>query len=325
MKYYRSFNEYLKERFGCKVYKVPVSIGARCPHRNAELAGCIYCDPQGSASPIIDNTLPLVEQIQKGMAWATGKYKAKKFIVYFQPFSNTFVPGSRLQDAIAQAFEIESVVGIAIGTRPDCVPDEILKSLAVFTEKGDVWLELGLQSAHYHTLTRIKRGHTLATFIDAVLRAKRMKDIMVGAHIIIGLPGETRNEVIETARILAALPVDGIKIHLLHVLKDSELAQKYERGDLQLLSRAQYASLVVDVIEHLPETMLIQRITAEAEDERLVAPLWCRNKQQVINAIHEEFENRKSYQGKKYGFGLTVDEIERRTLESISSELGRNQ
>jgi radical SAM protein (TIGR01212 family) len=321
MKYYNNFNAYLKDRFGCKVYKVPVSIGASCPNRKDGLLGCTYCDFKGSASPIIEESIPLNEQIKKGSAWATRKYGAKKFIVYFQPFTNTFVPIRRLQQAATTALQFESVVGLAIGTRPDCVPDEMLHAIGPYAKKTDVWLEFGLQSAHYKTLTAIKRGHTLATFIDAVLRTKKAGNILIAVHIIIGLPGETRDEIVETARILASLPVDGIKIHLLHILKDSEMGDTYQRGKLKVLSLPEYSSLVVDVLEQLPESILIQRITAEAERERLIAPLWCLDKQNVIKTIHEEFGKRNSYQGKKYGFGLSIDEIERRKLESIPSEL----
>lgn len=325
MKYYYNFNEFLKTRFGCKVYKIPVSIGASCPNRKAGLSGCTYCDFKGSASPLIEETLPLSEQIKRGISWAGQKYKAKRFIVYFQPFTNTFVPLEYLCEVIEDTLRFESVVGVAIGTRPDCVPDEMLKAIHGFAKKTHVWLELGLQSVHQKTLISIKRGHTPATFIDAVLRTKRMQDILIAAHIIIGLPGESRAEIIETARVVAALNIDGIKIHLLHILKDSELAQSYLAGKCTVLSRAEYASLVVDVIEQLPEDMVIQRITAEAERERLLAPLWCLDKQRVIKEIHKEFERRKSYQGKNFGFGLSVDEIERRTLESIPSKLGGNQ
>jgi radical SAM protein (TIGR01212 family) len=322
MEFYNNFNDYLRKRFGCKVYKIPVSIGARCPNRSDSHTGCSYCDPGGSASPVIQDSLPLSEQVRNGMAWASRKYRAKKFIIYFQPFSNTFLPINRMRKAAETALQFDSVVGLAIGTRPDCVPDEMLKEINGFTEKHDVWLELGLQSAHLKTLTTIKRGHTLASFIDAVLRTKRMGNILIAAHIIIGLPNETRDEIIETARVLSALPIDGIKIHLLHILKDSEMARQYHSGKCRILSLEEYASLVVDVIERLPARVLIQRITGEAEQERLVAPLWCLDKQNVIKRIYEEFERRESHQAKKFSLGLSIDEIERRTIESIPSELG---
>ncbi len=324
MKYYYKFNEFLKARFGCKVYRIPVSIGAGCPHRDGDLSGCTYCDFKGSASPLIEASLPLTEQIKKGMQWAAKKYKAKKFIVYFQPFTNTFVPLDHLCKALETALNFKSVAGIAIGTRPDCVPDETLHAISDFARKTEIWLEFGLQSAHQKTLISIKRGHTLATFIDATLRTRSMQNILIAAHIIIGLPGETRDDIIETARVVASLNIDGIKIHLLHILKDSQMAQLYHEGKCTVLSRAEYASLVVDVIEQLPENMVIQRITAEAERERLVAPRWCLDKQKVIKEIHDEFERRNSHQGKEYGFGLTLEAIERRSLESIPSELGRN-
>lgn len=324
MIYYRTFNEYLRERYGCKVYRIPVSIGASCPNRSGALSGCVYCDERGSASPVIERTLPLNKQIAKGMTWAMNRHRAKKYIVYFQPFTNTFVPISHLCESVSTALRFGSVVGVAIGTRPDCLPDEMVEAIAAFADKTDMWIELGLQSAHHRTLAMIKRGHTLAAFIDAVLRIKKMGRILVAAHIIIGLPGETGEDVIETARILAALPIDGIKIHLLHVLKNSQLAHDYRSGKLKVLSLSEYASLVVDVVEHLPEHVVIQRITAEADQEHLVAPLWCLDKQKVIAKIHDVFKSRNTCQGKRSGFGLSLEEIERRTLETIPSELGRN-
>lgn len=315
--FYNSFNEHLKEKFGFKVYKVPVSIDASCPNRMNGKGGCTYCDNVASASPVIDDTLSLTEQINKGILWAERKYKAKGFIVYFQPFTNSFVPLKQLDKSIEIALKTDKVVGIAIGTRPDCVPDEILTLLELYAKQTYLWVEYGLQSAHHRTLKAIKRGHTLAEFIDAVLRIKQKENILISTHVIIGLPGETREEILETARIISALPIDGIKIHLLHILKDTEMANDYYAKRIQTLSMDDYASLVVDFIERLPKNIVIQRLTGEAERERLVAPLWCLEKQKVLARINEEFEKRKTYQGKKFHLGLSMKEIERRTLEKI--------
>jgi len=317
MNYYSSFNEHLKARFGFKVYRVPVSIGASCPNRIDGKVGCTYCDDIASASPIININLSLTEQIEKGIKWAERKYRAKGFIVYFQPFTNTFLTLNYLNKCLKTALSSERIVGIAIGTRPDCVPDETLDLLESYASKTYLWMEYGLQSAHYKTLKAIKRGHTLAEFIDAVLRTKKKKNILVSSHVIIGLPGETREEILETARVISALPIDGIKIHLLHILKDTEMAKDYYAKRMQTLSMDDYASLVVDFIERLPENIVIQRLTGEAERERLVAPMWCLGKQKVLARINEEFKKRKTYQGNKSHLGLSIKEIERRTFEKI--------
>ena len=322
MKYYNSFSEHLKQKFGFKVYKIPVSIGATCPHRDRDGKGCIYCDEYASASPIIDNNLSLTQQIKRGITWARKKYKAQGFIVYFQPSTNTFLPIAYLDKSIKTAIKIKDVVGIAIGTRPDSVPEEILNLVASYAERTYLWMEYGLQSAHFKTLMEIKRGHTLAEFLDAVFRTKRKKNILISAHVIIGLPSETKDDIMDTARIISTLPLDGIKIHLLHILKGSELAKDYKKGKFEVLTMKEYASLVVDFIERLPPSFLIQRITGEAEKKRLVAPLWCLEKQKVIAQINKEFENRKTRQGNKLLSGLSLEEIERSTLESITSELG---
>ncbi len=322
MDYYSSFSEHLKQRFGFKVYKIPVSLGASCPNRNTTSKGCTYCDNLGSASPIIQNTLTLREQIEKGIKWAATRFKAKGFIVYFQPFSNTFLTLHTLDEALKLALSVDRVVGISIGTRPDCVPEEMLELVASYAQQTYLWMEYGLQSAHYRTLTVINRGHTLADFIDAVLRTKRKNNIHLSAHTIIGLPDENRNDIIETARTVASLPLDGIKIHLLHILKGSDLAEEFRAGTFPVLSMHEYASLVVDVIERLPRTILIQRITGEAEKKRLLSPQWCLEKQTVINAILNEFKKRNTCQGAKYKFGLSLSELERRIFEKIPSKLG---
>ena len=319
MNYYNSFSEHLKEKFGFKVYKVPVSIGATCPHRVDGKGGCTYCDDMASASPLIDDRLSLSAQIDKGILWAEKKYKARGFIVYFQPFTNTYVPLNYLKKSIETALQIDKVVGIAIGTRPDCVPEETLDLLGEFSKKTYLWIEYGLQSSQYRTLKAIRRGHSLAEFIDAVLRTKRYTGIYVSTHIIIGLPGENREDILETAKIISALPIDGIKIHLLHILKGTEMEKDYYAGKIKILSMDEYVSLAVDVVERLPQHIIIQRITAEAERDRLIAPMWCLKKQEVLHRINEEFQRRKTYQGKKFHLGLSIEEIERRTGEKIQT------
>jgi radical SAM protein (TIGR01212 family) len=273
---YFSFSTYLKKRFGCRVYRVPLDAGFTCPTRDGTLSrgGCLYCDSRGSASAMIDRRLPVHEQLLRGIETMRRRYGAEKFIAY------------------------KDVVGIAVGTRPDCVPEEILDLIASYTEHYDTWLEYGLQSAHDSTLKLINRGHTVSQFSNAVERTKR-RGIKVCAHVIIGLPGETREMIMDTARFVGSLAADAVKIHLFHVLKGSLFEQSYRQGELKILSRDEYVSLVCDFLELLPASVLIQRLTGEAPRKNHVAPQWALDKNAVLRAISTELEHRDSWQGKR--------------------------
>lgn len=298
---YLGFSSYLKERFGCRVHRIPLDAGFTCPTRDGTISegGCLYCDARGSAAPGADRRLPVREQMISGMEAARRRYGAEKFIAYFQAFTNTYAPLDRLQQLYAEATGFADVVGLSIGTRPDCVPDEALGLIASFLPQLDTWIEYGLQSAHDATLRAINRGHTVEQFSDAVKRTKA-RGIKVCAHVIIGLPREGREMVLDTARFIASLPVDGVKIHLLHVLKESPLEHVHREGRLVLLSKEQYVGLACDFLELLPPEMVIHRLTGEAPRERHVAPQWALDKQDVLRAIHAELEKRGSRQGKNY-------------------------
>ncbi len=296
---YRRYSIYLKQKFGCRVYRIPIDAGFTCPTRDGTISreGCAYCDSQGSASDVSDKRLGVHEQMIRGMEAAKKRYGAEKFIAYFQAFTNTYAPTGRLKQLYNEAVSLPVVVGLSIGTRPDCVPDDVLDLIASFIPRAETWIEYGLQSAHDSTLRAIGRGHTVAQFSDAVRRTAR-RGIKVCAHVILGLPGETKEMMKDTARFIAALPIDGVKIHLLHILKDSPLEMPYREGLIPLFSQEEYVALVCDFLELLPPGMVIQRLTGEAPRANLLAPLWALNKHAVLRAITSELEKRDSWQGK---------------------------
>ena len=298
VKAYRIFSEHLKERFGSRVHKISVDAGFGCPNRGGtrNLPGCLFCDPGGSGAVGIDRRLTVAEQLEHGKEVMIRKYRAGKFLAYFQPFSNTFAPPGQLRRFYDEALAVPEVVGLAVGTRPDCLDDDILELLADYQRRTYFWLELGLQSCHDRTLAWLRRGHDYACFLRAYLAAKQ-KGLRVCVHLIIGLPGEDRADLLATVRELAALQVDGVKLHLLHVLDGTPLGDLYRQGEIRVLNQAEYVGLVVDVLERLPAATLIHRLTGDGPRDTLLAPLWSLNKWEVLNAIDAELARRGSVQG----------------------------
>jgi radical SAM protein (TIGR01212 family) len=301
-KRYFDLKSYLRNRFGCRVHKLPIDAGFACPNRDGRVAvgGCIYCDDRGSMLRQAGGLPSIGEQIRRGKAFYRSNGKAEKFIAYFQTFTNTYAPLEKLQDLYDKALAEEDVIGLAIGTRPDCVPDETLALIRSYAKRCDVWLEFGLQSIHDRTLTAINRGHDAAAFLDAVGRTGG-SPVQICAHIIVGLPGESHEDMMETAHTIAGLPIQGIKIHSLLALRGTVLGARYERGELSLMSREEYVATVCDILEILPPEMVIQRLTADGYREIFLGPEWARNKLSVLNAIDRELEARASWQGIKYG------------------------
>ena len=303
---YYSLKDYFKERFGKRVQKITVALPFTCPNRDGTKGrgGCTYCY-DGSKPSMLSPIVPLELQIKEGIERAKKKYGEDiYFTVYYQSYTNTYGDLDTLRKYYDTALKFENVVGIDIGTRPDCVPEEVLDLLEEYANKGlEVWVEYGLQSANFETLKRINRQHGVSDFVDAVLRTKR-RNLKVCAHMIIGLPGETREDFIETAKLIASLPVDGIKIHPLHVIKGTVMEKQYINGEFEVLSLEEYAKYCADVIELLPPNVVVHRVTGETDEERLIAPEWCtyKHKNRVIQAIRNELERRNSYQGKKYPF-----------------------
>lgn len=296
-KRYNVFSEELKRLFGCRVHRISLDAGFTCPNRDGTVGtgGCIYCGGEGSGSYGIARNLPVAAQLEDGKEVMVRKYKAKKFIAYFQAFSNTYAPVERLRALYDEALAVEDIVGLIVGTRPDCLPPATLDLLAEYARRSWFWLELGLQSTHDRTLQAINRGHDYAAFTTAVKRCKE-RGIRVCTHVIIGLPGETREEILATAGILAGLKVDGVKLHLFHVMRGTRLAEMYERGEIRVMERDDYVGIVCDFLELLDPRISIQRLTGDGGRD-LVAPLWSLAKFEALNAIDLELERRGSRQG----------------------------
>lgn len=300
MKRYNSFSGELKRVFGCRVQRISVDAGMTCPNRDGSLdtEGCIFCGGSGSGSYGIRRELDVAAQIEDGKGVMRRKYKATSFIAYLQAYSNTYADVATLRELYNEAISVPDVVGLIIATRPDCLPDESLDLLEEFNRQTYLWLELGIQSILDRSLTLINRRHDHACSVDAVHRAKS-RGLRVCAHIILGLPGETREEMLAMAGELNRLGVDGVKLHLLHVMKGTLLAEMYGRGEIQVLERDEYAGLVCDFLERLDASILIHRLTGDGGHDSLVAPLWSLKKFEVLNLIDGEMERRGTRQGSK--------------------------
>lgn len=300
-KRYNTFSDELKRVFGCKVQRISVDAGFTCPNRDGTLdrEGCIFCGGSGSGAYSIRPELSVAAQVEDGKEVMRRKYRAKNFIAYFQAYSNTYAPVEHLRAVFGEALSVPGVVGIIVATRPDCLPDDVLDYLARLGEETYFWLELGLQSIHDKSLTLINRRHDYACFVDALERA-RARRIRVCAHVILGLPGESREEMLVMAGELNRLGVYGVKLHLLHVMKGTRLAEMYGRGEVALLDRDGYAGLVCDFLELLDPAILIHRLTGDGGRDNLVAPLWSLNKFEVLNLIDAEMERRNSRQGIRF-------------------------
>jgi radical SAM protein (TIGR01212 family) len=298
-KRYNDLKSYWRNLFGCSVHKLQIDSGFTCPNRDGHLAvgGCIYCDGRGSKLRQ-QGVLPSVaEQIASGKKYY--KPHAAKFISYFQTFTNTYAPMEKLRALYDEALAQDDVIGLSIGTRPDCLGPDIIELLSGYAKKYHIWVELGLQSANDKTLRFINRGHNFQQFSDAVASlAGRGLNICV--HIIIGLPGESDKDVLITAKTLAAMPVNGIKIHSLLALEGTILGEMYKKGTISMITKEKYVSLAADVLEILPPEMVIQRLTADGYRDIFLAPDWAMHKLDVLNSINKELERRDSFQGRRY-------------------------
>jgi len=300
---YLDFNTYLRSVYGCRVQKITLDAGFSCPNRDGRIStgGCIYCNPRGSGTGAHARGESVTGQLRAGQAALARRYKAQKFIAYFQAFTNTYGPLEQLRALYDEALAVQDVVGLSVGTRPDCVNDGVLELLQEYAAAGSmVWLEYGVQSARDTTLARINRGHDFAC-VEKAVNAARNRGILLCAHIILGLPGETRADMLHTAAEMARLGLDGIKIHLLYVVKDTPLADLYHRGHYQCLSFEQYVKLVCDVLERLPADMVIQRLTGDPHPAELVAPDWAREKRKTLDAIGRTLADRGTCQGSRAG------------------------
>lgn len=299
-KRYNQFSAYLKNKFGAKVYKITLDAGFSCPNRDGTIStgGCIFCDDGGSFSQAHSNLLSIEEQVNIGAKTLHDRFKAEKFMSYFQAYTNTYKPVNELERIYKSALNHPDVIGLSIGTRPDCVEDDKLNLISEIAQDYYTWVEYGLQSIHNKTLKKINRGHDFDCFLKAYERTKE-KGINVCTHVIFGL-WETRDEILETAQKLAELKVDGVKIHMLCALKDTKLAKLYENKEIDFMSEEEYVNLVCDFLEILPQTTTIHRLAGNGLKKNLIAPRWLGAKLDCLNKIDRELLKRNSYQGSKH-------------------------
>ena len=296
MEHYTALSPYLKRRFGCKVYKLSLSAGCTCPNRDGTLGarGCIFCSGSGEFAASGSASIP--EQLEQAKYILGKKAQGAKFIAYFQDFTNTYGAVSRLEPLFLAAMEPDDVVALSIATRPDCLPEDILRMLARLRAKKPVFVELGLQTIHDNTAQYIRRGYPLSVFDDAVQKL-HVLEIEVIAHQILGLPGETAEMIVETTRHLGQLPVDGVKLHLLHILRGTDLAAEYEAGRVKPLELDAYIDILEQCLAVLPPKIVIHRLTGDGAKRDLIAPLWSADKKRVLNAIQTRFEQDEVIQG----------------------------
>jgi len=299
-KRYNTFSNELKRIFGCKVQRISVDAGFTCPNRDGTLdtQGCIFCGGHGSGSYGIRRDLDIAAQIEDGKEVMRRKYRAERFIAYFQAYSSTYAPLEQLRPLFAAAVSAPDVVGMIVATRPDCLPEDVLDCLAELSSATYFWLELGLQSMHDKSLAFINRRHDHACSMSAVEKAKA-RSLKVCCHVIFGLPGETRDEMLAMAPELNRLGVDGVKLHLLHVMRGTSLARMYGRGEITVLDRDEYVGLVCDFLEKLDPRILIHRLTGDGGHDDLIAPIWSLKKFEVLNLIDRELERRCTRQGSR--------------------------
>ncbi len=297
---YHSLNFFHQKEFGATVWKVSVDAGCGCPNRDGTLGtwGCAFCDPESFSPSRRMGLLGVADQVAEGIRRLAQRHRAEKFIAYFQPASNTYGPIDRLARAYREALRHPLVVGLAIGTRPDCVSDEILDLLAELAGQTRLVVEYGLQTIHDRTLDRIGRGHHYDAFFDAYQRSRR-RGLNVGVHIILGLPGESRDDVLATARTLARLDLHSIKPHNLYAVRGTRLADDLSAGRVRLPEFSEYIGLLVDVLEQLPPGFVIERLCGDAPPNYLVGPSWCLDKAAVRQAVEAEFRRRGTWQGEK--------------------------
>lgn len=305
MKPYYSISSYLKEAYGEKIYKIALDGGFTCPNRDGRLdtRGCIFCSKGGSGEFAVSTKNRSVdEQIKTGLSFFHEKKTGNKFIAYFQAYTNTYAPVHKLETLFTAALSHPSIVGISIATRPDCLADDVLSLLATLKKaypQKFIWIELGLQTVSNQSALYIRRGYPLST-CDMAIQKLHMLSIPVILHLIIGLPGEGLSELLDSIDYVNRQQVFGVKLQLLHILKDTDLAKDYEKGVCKPLTLEEYTSLVAAAITHLSPDITIHRLTGDGAKELLIAPLWSLNKRKVLNSIHQKLKAEHAYQGKEY-------------------------
>lgn len=299
-KRYYSLDYYLKETFGEKLYKLSLNGGMTCPNRDGKIdnRGCIFCSRGGSGDFAASKMLSITEQIEEGKKQTAAKYKGNSYIAYFQAYTNTYAPVSYLTKIFREAIDHPEIKVLSIATRPDCLSDEIIALLSELNQIKPVWVELGLQTSHEETADFIRRGYPLSVFEDSVARLRRAS-IAVIVHTILGLPGETQDMILNTIKYLNTQDIQGIKLQLLHILKNTDLADYYEEQPFGIPTMNEYFSLLSKCICHLRPDIVIHRLTGDGPKSILIAPLWTGNKRQVLNQMQAYFKQHDIWQGKE--------------------------
>lgn len=300
-KRYHTWNYYLRKKFDSKVFKVSINAGFTCPNIDGKIStgGCTYCSKEGSGDFAGNPKENLVSQFDSIKEMMEKKWSNAKYIGYFQAFTNTYAPVEVLREKYETILSLDDVVGLSISTRPDCIEDDVLEYLSELNTRTNLWVELGLQTIHDNTSRLINRGHDYKAFEDCVKRL-RENGIDVVVHIINGLPGETKEMMMDTVKKVCKLDIQGIKIHLLHIIRDTAMEKMYNKNMVRLMELDEYIELICDQLEIIPQDIVIHRLTGDGKKEELVGPLWSLKKWEVLNAIDDELKRRDSWQGKYF-------------------------
>jgi uncharacterized protein len=298
-KRYNSLNSYLRKEFGEKAIKISIDAGFSCPNRDGKISrgGCIFCSEKGSGDFTGDSE-DLVKQFYQGVEIMTRKWKNGKYIAYFQAYTNTYASVSVLREKYYSVLELDNVCGIAIATRPDCLDEDVIELLKEINKEKYLWVELGFQTSKETTAKLVNRGYENDIYIKATEKLKNA-GIKFVTHIIFGLPGEDREDMMSTVEYVVETNPWGIKFHLLHLMKDTKLEEYYNRGELEFLSKEEYITLVVDALESIPEDVVIHRLTGDSPRKLLIGPMWSLSKWEILNSIDKELADRNTWQGKK--------------------------
>ncbi|ACB84167.1 TIGR01212 family radical SAM protein [Natranaerobius thermophilus] len=299
---YRTYSSYLKSKYGEKVYKIPINLPGTCPNRDGVMGeeGCIFCDEEGSGFDCLPNSMAIKEQVAKNKEYFGKRFKAKKFIVYFQAFSNTYWPLDKFKEFLWSAAEDQDLVGISVSTRPDCINEAYLDVLEEIHHEFnlDIDVELGLQTVNYKTLQYINRGHTLAEFLDAMWRIKQ-RGFSTCIHLILNLPGDSLEDIVESAKIMSAVNADQIKIHSLYVVEGTKLGELYKKDELNIISLTEYVNRVITFLEYLSPQIVVQRLVGKGPKDKVIFNNWDRSWWYLKEQIESELEQRNTWQGAK--------------------------
>lgn len=300
-KRYHNLNCFLREKFGQKVFKISLDAGFSCPNRDGTISkgGCVFCSERGSGDFAGDRCFSISKQFEDIRMMMNKKWKDGKYIAYFQAYTNTYAAIDILREKYEEAINQQDVVALAIATRPDCLSEEVLDLIEEYSNKVYTWVELGLQTSKDETARLINRGYELSAFEEGVINLRK-RNIDVVTHVIFGLPGESKIDMINTINYVAHSDIQGIKIHLLHLMKDTPLEKFYKNGDLKLMEMAEYIDLICESITLLPESTVIHRLTGDAPRDLLIGPMWSLKKWEVLNAIDKKLEDENLYQGMNF-------------------------